>query len=196
MTDRWPTSVPVEHFEGLFARSRDPFRLESRWYERRKRAVTLAALERELYPSALELACAEGALTEALLERCDRLLALDGSRTAVRRASERLAFRPGVTVQHAVLPGQLPPGPFDLVVMAEVGYYLVRTELDALVLGCASILADRGELLVVHWRHASDEYPSDGDRVHERAHELLDGELEHLVEVTHPDFLIDCWRAA
>ena len=194
MSDPWRASVPIVHFDDLFAREVDPFDLEGRWYERRKRAVTLAALEREHYPDALELACAEGALSELLAERCTRLVAVDGSGIAVQRAAARLAHLPRVTVEEAALPQQIPAGPFDLVLVAEVGYYLVPADLDALIRGSSASTATGGELVAVHWRHPSAEYPSDGERVHERFHALLDPVYDHAVGLTDRDFLLDSWR--
>jgi hypothetical protein len=39
-------SVPMAHFERMYADSEEPWEYRRRWYERRKRALTLAMLPR------------------------------------------------------------------------------------------------------------------------------------------------------
>ena len=76
-------SVPREHFDVLYEGSSDPWDLRSAWYERRKYAITVAALPRERYRSGLEPGCSIGELTRLLAARCDRLLAFDFAESAV-----------------------------------------------------------------------------------------------------------------
>ena len=68
----------------------DPWQVDSA-YERRKRALTLASLPRERYRSALEVGCSVGALAVDLAGRCDRVLAIDDSATAIDLARRRTA---------------------------------------------------------------------------------------------------------
>ena len=68
---------PRGHFDGLFAASEDPWHFKQRWYEQRKRAMTLACLPRARYASGYEPGCANGELSAALAGRCDRLLISD-----------------------------------------------------------------------------------------------------------------------
>lgn len=62
----------------------------SRFYERRKYALTLAALPRAHYRRAFEPGCANGALSELLAERCDELFCCDLVEATVERARQRL----------------------------------------------------------------------------------------------------------
>ena len=55
-------SVDSRYFEGLFARDQDPWAFRQRWYEQRKRAITLASLPRRHYRSIFEPGCANGCL--------------------------------------------------------------------------------------------------------------------------------------
>ena len=71
------------YFDGLFAASPDPWGFESRWYEHRKRALTLACLPSLRYRYGYEPGCANGELSAALADRCDRLLVSDGAEKAV-----------------------------------------------------------------------------------------------------------------
>lgn len=81
----------TDHFEALYAASEDPWQVRASWYERRKRAIVLASLDRERYTSVFEPGCGNGEMSVALAARCDRLLASDGAASAVAAARRRLA---------------------------------------------------------------------------------------------------------
>ncbi|WP_431473403.1 PIG-L deacetylase family protein [Ornithinimicrobium sp. W1665] len=66
-------------FEDLHAREEDPWEVRTSWYERRKRALTLAALPHERYAVGVEVGCSVGALADDLLGRCDAVVAVDES---------------------------------------------------------------------------------------------------------------------
>jgi LmbE family N-acetylglucosaminyl deacetylase/SAM-dependent methyltransferase len=154
------------YLDRAYARRDDPWRVETRWYEQRKRAMTLAALPARRYTRALEVGCSIGVLTADLADRCDDLLAIDVSAVAVERARARLDDHPAVRVEQVDLRTELPPGPFDLVVLSEVGYYLTREQLDAALAELESALGDRGTLLACHWRRSVAEHLLTGDEVH------------------------------
>lgn len=178
-----------EYFDALYERSSDPWDFETSDYERGKYARTLAALGDRRFGRALEVGCSIGVFTAQLAERCDELLAVDVSETAVLAARERTARWTGVVVQRRSLPEETPDGPFDLVVCAEVLYYfsapLVRRTLDALT----DRMPAGGLLLAVHWTEPTSTYPLAGQEVHRllRSHprlELRRGE-------SHPRYRLD-----
>jgi SAM-dependent methyltransferase len=181
-------SLPGEYFDQMYAASNDPWGFTDRWYERRKYALSVAALPRPRYRSALEIGCSIGVLTALLGERCDEVLALDVAEPAVDEARRRTAHLPGVHVHQHAVPSDWPAGRFDLVVLSEVGYYFsaedLRRVLDRL---CAS-LEPGGTLLAVHWRHPVEDYPLDADEVHG----ALDRDERLSRTVTHEelDFLL------
>jgi LmbE family N-acetylglucosaminyl deacetylase len=160
-------------FDGVHNGAADPWNYAGSWYERRKRALTLAALPAESYRRGLEVGCSIGALTAALADRCLDLLAVDASGTAVRRARHLLAGRPRVQVEQRVLPGSWPDGSFDLVVVSEVGYYLSREELAQLWDRIEASVHPGGALLLCHWRHPIAGWELDGDTVHALARQRL-----------------------
>lgn len=181
--------IPEDYFEASYARRDDPWGFDARWYERRKRAVTLASLPEERYARGLEVGCSIGVLTAELAERVDDLLATDVSAAAVERARERVAGR--ARVEQADAARGLPPGPFDLVVLSEVGYYLTPGPLDRLLTAAVAALAEDGVLVCCHWRHPVADYPLSGDAVHERIRALgLPVVVEHLEE----DFVLEVMR--
>jgi LmbE family N-acetylglucosaminyl deacetylase len=150
----------------------DPWGVDTRWYERRKRALLLAALPRERFRSALEIGCSTGALTAALAERSDRVLGVDRSVAALAAARQRLADLPHAEVADLDVPHAWPDeGTFDLVVVSEVGYFLSPSALDDLVDRVASGLARDGVVVLCHWRHPVEGWVADADDVHRRFHE-------------------------
>jgi len=179
-------SLGPEYFEGLYERRDDPWRLAERWYERRKRALTIAALPRERFTSGLEIGCSIGTLTAELAPRCDRLLATDIAERPVQLARERLASATGVEFAVADATEAWPSGRFDLVVLSEVAYYLDEPALTRLARACAASLAPDGVVVACHWRHPVDNYPLGGDA----AHEILVREsgLGVAAEYLDPDF--------
>jgi SAM-dependent methyltransferase len=157
------TTLGPEYFEDMYAEAPDPWGFTSRWYERRKYALSLAMLPREHYAHAFEPGCSIGVFTALLTPRCDRLLACDASAEAVRRARRRA---PGATIEQRMIPAQWPSGTFDLIVLSELLYYLGGDDLPRVLDLAAGSLTDGGTLLAVHWRHPVADYPRTGDDVH------------------------------
>ncbi|WP_067690405.1 class I SAM-dependent DNA methyltransferase [Nocardia jejuensis] len=161
--------LPRTYFDELYARSADPWEFTTRWYEQRKRALTLAALPRARYRRAFEPGCGIGVLTAELATRCDSIVATDIVEDALRTAADRL----GETVDSGAvqlrrwgLGDDWPPDTFDLVVLSEVCYYLDAASLHSALDELLAHLDPDGTVICVHWRHHVPEYPLTGDRVH------------------------------
>ena len=178
-----------EYFDAMYARNDDPWGFTDRWYEARKRAVTLASLPAERYGRVLEIGCSIGVLTEQLAARSDALHAVDVSDAAVASARERLAGAPHVRIERADVTDGLPEGRFDLVVLSEVGYYFTPDALVELVDGVRAALADGGTVLACHWRHPVTDYVQGGDGVHAAIAEHLG--LHRLVRHEEDDFVLE-----
>ncbi|HEX4306586.1 MAG TPA: SAM-dependent methyltransferase [Solirubrobacterales bacterium] len=184
--------APVEHFERLARESTDPWHYATSEYEQAKYRRTLDHLPRRTGRT-LELACSVGVFTAMLAPRCEELVAIDFSPTALARARERLGGADNVELRRGRLPEEMPSGPFDTIVCAEVLYYwspaLVRDGLRRI----EAALAPGGTLLAVHWRHPDPRRELTGDDVHA----MLDAETELLLDAsqTTPDYLLDRWRA-
>nr|WP_298583244.1 PIG-L family deacetylase [uncultured Kocuria sp.] len=179
-------------FDDVHRGAEDPWDVDSSWYERRKRAVTLAALPRPRYRRVLEAGCSVGALTAELSGRADLVLAVDASGVAVARARDRLAEHPGVQVERRGLPEQWPPGRFDLVVLSETGYFLDAAQLTGLLDRVAGSLEPDGHLLLCHWRHPIEGWPLDGADVH--AAVRADARFGRLLEHTERDFVLEVFE--
>jgi SAM-dependent methyltransferase len=180
-----------EYFESLFDENDDPWQFRSRWYEQRKRALTLACLPATRYASAYEPGCANGELSATLASRCDELLVSDGSAKAVALARARLAALPHVQVRQAWLPSQWPAQDFDLIVVSELGYFLGVDGLDALAPRMLASLRPDATVLACHWRRNIEGCELDGDGVHRRLGDRLS--MPHVCALVDDDLRLDVW---
>ncbi len=161
--------LPDDYFDRMYADAYDPWQLATRWYEQRKYAITMALLPRSRYRHAFEPGCSIGTLTTRLAARCDHVTAIDVADSAVRSADARLredGLRGRVTLARASLDKGWPHGPFDLLVLSEIAYYLDAAALAA-VLGreCPRLQAG-ATVVAAHWRHEVADYPLSGDAAH------------------------------
>ncbi len=184
-------SVADSYFEGMFRADADPWAMRTRWYERRKRNLTLACLPQRKYMSVLELGCANGELSAKLANRSGQLLCCDTSATAIELAQARLAHRSNVQFWQGRLPKEWPPGKFDLIVFSELGYYLDSTDLTQLIFSMRYALAQGGTIVACHWRPPIDGCPHTGDQVHDELHHLL--RMPRLVWHQEADLLLEVW---
>ena len=88
-------------------------------------------------------------------------------------------------------PADLPPGPFDLVLLSEVGYFLTPLELVATLRRCEASLTPGGELVLCHWQHPTEHVPLDGALVHEQAGTAL--RLRRRATYLDDDLRIEVW---
>jgi SAM-dependent methyltransferase len=187
-------TVGPEYFDSMYAASPDPWGFESRWYERRKYAVTMALLPAERYCDAFEPGCSIGVLTGLLAARCDRLLSCDAAAAAAEAAARRNAARLNVRVEQRLLPGDWPAGRFDLIVFSELLYYFAEDDLRDVLRLAADALRPGGTLIAVHWRHPVAEYPRSGDEAHAAIARQPD--LARLAAYADPDFLAEVYLRA
>lgn len=184
------TSGP-RRFDALFRDSDDPWRFRTRWYEARKRALTLACLPAARYAHGFEPGCANGELSAALAPRCDRLLVSDVSQRAVDLAQTRVAAFAHVQVVQAQLPRDWPVDTFDLIVISELGYFVDAHRLDVLADRTRATLRVGGTVLACHWRRPIEGCALDGDAVHARLSQRLG--LNVLTELKEADFVLHVW---
>ena len=189
--------VPIASFEEKYRSERDPWQFATSPHEQRRYALTVAMLPARRFASAFEPGCSIGELTARLAPRCDHLLAIDASPTAVARARERCRGLDHVEVMVGELPQAWPTGVFDLVVLSELGYYFTAAHWARLVERAGAALADHGALLAVHWRGASTDHVLHGDVVHEvaRASASADG-LPLVASYIEARFRADLWDKA
>ncbi|WP_240431262.1 class I SAM-dependent methyltransferase [Mycobacterium kyogaense] len=162
--------LPDDFFDRMYAEAEDPWSLATRWYEERKYAITMAMLPYRRYRHAFEPGCSVGVLTERLLQRCDRVTAIDVSVRALDAAHRRLSaarLAERVDLQHGSIDSPWPSGSFDLVVLSEVCYYLQPQTLRTVLEREIPRLPRPATVVAAHWRHAVADYPMTGDEVND-----------------------------
>ena len=136
--------------EELFASKVDPYEF-AREPERFDRACEMLDKVRheERFARALEIGCAEGIFTECLSGRCESILALDLSPTALLRARQRCAHLNNITFSESDLRIDPLEAQFDLIVAVGVLEYIRRpTTLKVACDRLVSALTSGGYLLV------------------------------------------------
>lgn len=197
------------YFDALYSDNSDPWQYQTRWYEKRKREMSLAVLPQAEYDNAIELGCGNGVFSELLARRCQALLSIDGNAQAVKLAKQRLGKSSHSKVIQGVIPHVLlslddallqayplsdgalaNKPPFDLVVISEILYYLSPTDIDTVITWIKQNLAVGGTLLCCHWRYAIDDFVMTGETVHQRlqrAFNVTSNEVDRPA-FTHPAF--------
>ncbi|RNL55751.1 bifunctional PIG-L family deacetylase/class I SAM-dependent methyltransferase [Pedobacter jejuensis] len=187
-----PSSTLTEdYFDTLYSGNDDPWNFEKSEYEQKKYQNSIAAIPNKTYNNALEIGCSIGVFTTMLSQFCNNLLAMDISSTALAMAKKRLVDNIKVEFRLGAIPNDFPDKMFDLIVMSEVGYYLVKEDLLSTRTKIYNQLNDNGILLLVHWTHFVVDYPISGDDVHECFKELP---LKHLSNFRNEDYRIDVFQ--
>ncbi len=151
-----------EQLEALFERQADPWGYTNE-YEQTKYSQTLELIPEGPIEDVLEIACAAGHFTTQLAPRAKRLVAVDISERALRRAAERCSEHDNVTYEQFDLSKDPIPGKFDVIVCSEVLYYLGRrSKLEAVACVLAKGLKPGGRLVMAHANLTADDPESPG----------------------------------
>lgn len=183
----------VPDFDSVYRSDPDPWRVRSSFYERRKLEVVLACLSSPTYATAWDPACGVGELAARLSGRVDRVLATDASVEASRLTRDRAADLANVEVHAQALPAPPPQGwgPLALVLLSEFLYYLPAAERSASLSMITAVVADRAELVSLHWRHKPHDAWLSGAEVQvEVSQQLLADGWRRLVTHEDRDFVL------
>lgn len=142
--------IDADGFEAKFRQDIDPWNYAHSAFEAYKRGVLMRAVGVRHFGRGLELACAIGETTRLLAPRCLRLLALDFSDTALREAKRRTGSLSNVALAKALLPVDMPRGPFDLIVASEILYYLRPNDLRSLIVRLECATSPGGRVVILH----------------------------------------------
>lgn len=181
-------STDRHYFQKLYETSVDPFHNWRNDYEDSKRAQALKLLQKPFYRTAFEPGCGNGALSRDLSTRSGQLTSVDWSADALRAASLHCAGIPNIDFYEMDFPAILPHKTFDLMMVSELLYYFSDMRLKKFFASIPEIVKPGGEVMLIHWRGASDDYPSVGDAVHDEFHKLQT--VRHLQVFEHPQYLI------
>jgi 2-polyprenyl-3-methyl-5-hydroxy-6-metoxy-1,4-benzoquinol methylase len=160
MSEPRPTLGP-EYFDALYTADPDPWKFATSPYERAKYTLTLNAMPKPRWRSALEVGCSIGFLTRSLASRCDAVVAIDAAQTALAEATRRCADLPDVRFEQMFVPDEWPDGQFELILLSEVIYYLSREDVARLASRVTRSLSRGGSVILVHWTGLTN-YPLSG----------------------------------
>jgi hypothetical protein len=120
------------------------------------------------FAAALELGGAIGELTALVAPRCRLIQTLDASPTGAALTRRRLTAVAGsrVRVVQGVIPRDLPPGPFDLVILADVLDTLAPADLRATLDALRVRTRPRARVVAVHPDRALDGHPLSTGLIH------------------------------
>ncbi|NGP18407.1 class I SAM-dependent methyltransferase [Devosia aurantiaca] len=186
--------IDIHGFEAKFRDNSDPWNYEASAFEAYKRGVLRRACGSRLYGRGLELACANGETTKMLANFCLKLLAVDGSKTAAQTARDRTRHLSNVEVLQALLPQDMPRGPFDLIVISELLYYLKRHDLDETLRLCADALAPGGRIVCLHHVIPFDDVSVPPRMAQDRANTYLGRRFRKLIDAPHGRFKVSAFQ--
>lgn len=139
-------------------RSEDPYHVQTSGYEKEKYRRTAAALDfKDRFESILEVGCGEGLLTEMIAPKSDRVLAVDISDLAIKRAQQRLAGLSNVEARRADILNDDPDEAFELVLLSEVLFYFEPQQLKGVVDRITRLIKPGGYALLAHARAVADD---------------------------------------
>lgn len=183
-----------EFFEAKYAADSDPWNFAGDAYELSRYATIIKALGGEHFDRAFEPGCSVGVLTEILAPSCGALLATDISEKALAQARARCAGLRQVRIEQGSV-ADADPGPLDLLVLSEIGYYSTAEALEQWAGRLIGSLQPGGTLLAAHWLGTSTDHMLPGDRVHGILHEQA--RQQHLaltLERRMDNFRLDVWK--
>lgn len=177
-------------FERLYETQDDPWHFRDSAYEREKYQATVSSLPTRRYRQCLELGCSIGELTRLLAEKCDAIVALDISQTALAQAKETCEGL-SVDFRRAALPEGDLGHDHDLVVASEILYYLDSDQLKTLAARLSNKVRPHAVCVTVHWTGATD-YPLSGDAATCQFAQYA--ALEDIAHQRYRHYRLDVWQ--
>jgi SAM-dependent methyltransferase len=182
--------IDVAGFEHKFRENIDPWDYASSPFERFKRRVLIRTCGLAKHGRVLELGCANGETTRALKRISLRLLAVDGSMTAIAAAKRRLGGSAHVSFSCLTIPEEMPQGPFDLIIISELAYYLPPHRLSLLGRRVSASLAYGGRAVVLNHRRMFGDGAQHPALAHQRLIFLLKRSLGLIDRAQFPGFAV------
>jgi SAM-dependent methyltransferase len=181
-------TIDIAGFENKFRANIDPWNYTHSRFERVKREVLLRACGPSKHGRVLELGCAIGETTRGLARLSLHLVAVDASPTALNEAARRAPRNGRIHFRRAILPGQMPRGPFDLIIVSELVYYLRSHHLKPLADRIVAALAPGGITIVLNHRRPFDDAAVLPALAHRRLRRQLAKRMIVLRDTSHRHF--------
>jgi 2-polyprenyl-3-methyl-5-hydroxy-6-metoxy-1,4-benzoquinol methylase len=186
-----------EFFEHKYRTDADPWKFATSPYEQQRYETILRAIDHRRYRRALEPGCSVGVLTFRLASLCDEVEAFDIAPSAVATARERCRGLANVHLSCSTFSEDRLDGPFDLIVLSEIGYYFEVAELRRIAASLVSRLLPDGVVVAAHWLGTSSDHVLTADAVHNVLYSIFEQEgLALELSHSHPGFRLDRWTKA
>ena len=160
--------ITLAGFERTFAADPHPWRTFRARDEAHKRAAILHALGPRPLGRVLELASGNGSNSAALAARALRLDATEGTLTGTRLTAEAVNQYPRARASPLVLPGRFPARVYDVIVVAELLYYLDVHQMRRVARDVAASLRRGGTLVLAHHRIDFHDFAQHAAGIHAR----------------------------
>lgn len=148
--------ITLDGFAAKFAACDDPWSTFTDRDEALKRRAILHAMGPGPWGRVLELAAGNGSNSAAIAPRALRLDATEATRTGAALVARAVTGRSRARAIELVVPDRLPRWQYDIVVVAEVLYYLTPRDMAETARDTAAALRPGGTLVLAH--HCVD-YP-------------------------------------
>ena len=160
--------IGLDGFERMFQANGDPWRTFSDRDEARKRAAILRGMGATPIGRVLELGAGNGSNSLAIARRALRLDATEGTAAGVLLIADVLAGHPRARALRLVLPSRLPRPTYDVIIVAELLYYLSPRDMKQVARAVARALRPGGRLVLAHHRVDFHDFAQHAAGIHER----------------------------
>ena len=144
--------ITLDGFAAKFVETDDPWSTLTDRDEALKRRAILHAMGPGPWGRVLELAAGNGSNSAAIAPRALRLDATEATASGVALVAKAVAGRSRAQAIQLVVPARLPRPRYDIVVVAEVLYYLTARDMAQTARDAAAALRPGGLLVLAHHR--------------------------------------------
>ena len=160
--------ITLSGFEGKFDANGDPWATFSNRDEAYKRAAILHAIGAGPIGRVLELGAGNGSNSVAIARRALRLDATEGTAAGTRLIVRALGDDPRARAAVLAVPACFPRPRYDVVLAAELLYYLTAREMAAVARDMTAALRPGGRLVLAHHRVDYPDFAQHAEHIHAR----------------------------
>lgn len=161
-------AIDLDGFEQTFGGDDDPWRTFSDRDEALKRAAILAGIGPGPVGRVLELAAGNGSNSVAIARRALRLDATEGTARGTELVATALGGRRRARAIQLALPAHFPRPSYDVIVVAELLYYLGARDMAQVARDVAAALRPGGRLVLAQHRVDYYDFAQHAAGIHDR----------------------------